>query len=221
MTLLNKLKIGAIILCSLMLLDGTPMVGASESTAGGDTGDIIEMLTKELKLNKNQSKDLGAEIERFVSTLDRLKRDQEKEDADPDDLIRGAKEAQEEYLKAVKSILTPAQFDQYNAIREKAVRGMFLDLAEIQLMDLQPKLGLTDGQITQLTPILGDAMFQVINLAWQNAGKRLRLGQKIKLKKKLKHIQKDTRNAVSKVLTGAQLDAWDKYKEQMQQQKKK
>lgn len=197
------------------------MAGAAEPADGGDTGDIIEMLTRELKLNKTQSGDLGVEIERFVNTLDRLKRDQEKEDADPDDLIHGAKEAQEEYLKAVKSILTPAQFDQYNTIREKAVRGMFLDLAEIQLMDLQPKLNLTDGQITQLTPILGNTMFQVIHLAWQNAGKRLRLGQKIKLKKKLKHIQKDTRDAVSKVLTGAQLEAWDKYKEQMQQQQKK
>jgi hypothetical protein len=199
-----------------LLLAGPLLAVASESQAGKDSNDIMAMLTKELKLTPDQTKQLGPEIDKFVNTLDQLKADQEKEGADADALVKGAKKAQDEYLKAIKTILTPEQFDQYNAIKEKAVRGMFLDLAEIQLMDIQPKVGYTDEQLTQLVPILGDALFQVITIAWEHAGKRLRIGQKIKLAKQLKHIQKDSRNAVSKVLTPEQLEAWDKYKEQAQ-----
>ena len=201
-----------------LLLAGPLMAVASESSAENGSDDIMAMLTKELKLTPDQTKQLGPQIEKFVNTIDQLKADQEKEGADPDALVKGAQKAQDEYLKAVKKILSPEQFDQYNAIKEKAVRGMFNDLAEIQLMDLQPKIGFNDEQLTQLVPILGDALFQVIAIAWEHAGKRLRIGQKIRIAKKLKHIQKDSRKAVSKVLTPEQLEAWDKLKEQAQKQ---
>jgi len=184
--------------------------------AESDSDDIMSMLTEELKLTPDQAKKLQPEIDRFVNTIDQLKADQEKEGADPDDLMDGAKNAQDDYLKKVKSILTPEQFDQYNAIKEKAIRGMFLDLAEIQLMDIQPKVGFSDEQLNQLVPIMGDALFQVMNIVWEHAGERLGPIKKVKIAKKLKHIQKDSQNAVSKVLTGEQIDAWNKYKEQAQ-----
>jgi Spy/CpxP family protein refolding chaperone len=190
------------------------------SAAADDATDVIAMLTEELKLTPEQAQKLGPEINKFVTTLDQLKADQEKEGADPHDLVRGAKKAQEDYLKAVKKILTPEQFKQYNALKEKAVRNMFRDLAEIQLIDLQPMVGFSDEQLEQLVPVLGDALFQVITIAWEHAGKRLRLGQKIRLAKKLKHIQKDSRAAVSKILTPEQLKTWDNIKAKAQQQNK-
>lgn len=212
---IRLLAVSIITLC--FLLTGTSLAEASDQ--GNSSGDVMAMLSEELKLNEEQIKKLGPEIEKFVTTLDRLKADQEKEGAEPDDLIHGAKAAQDEYLKSVKSILTPEQFNRYNALKEKAIKQMFADLAEIQLMELQPKVGFSDKQLTQLVPILGDALFQIISIAWQHAGQRLRLGQKIKIAKELKHIQKDSRNAVSKVLTPEQLQTWDKLKEQAQQQK--
>jgi len=207
------LNAGFLILIFL-LLAGPHLSLASESPAGSDTGDVIAMLTDELKLSQEQAQKLAPEIEKFANTIDQLKTNQEKEGADPDALVKGAKKAQDQYLDAVKKILTPEQFDQYNALKEKIIRGMFNDLAEIQLMDLQPKVGFNDEQLTQLVPILGDALFQVISIAWEHAGHRLRIGQKIRIAKKLKHIQKDSREAVSKILTSEQLATWDKYKEQ-------
>lgn len=217
MFLSKKLKIITFILFFSLLMAGPLLAVASESPGENDSDDIMAMLTEELKLTPDQTKKLKPEIDKFVNTIDQLKADQEKEDADPDALVKGAKKAQDEYLKAVKEILSPEQFDQYNTIKEKAIRSMFNDLAEIQLMDLQPKIGFSDEQLTQLVPILGDAMVQVIAIAWEHAGKRLRIGQKIRIAKQLKHIQKDSRNAVSKVLTPEQLEAWDKFKEQAQQ----
>lgn len=221
-TVINrKIKLVATcVLIAIMAFAGTFGVAVSSSAAEEDVADVMEMLNQELKLNPEQSKQLSAKIQQFVDTLDRLKTDQEKEDADPDALIKGAKKAQEEYLTSVKKILTTEQFNQYTALKEKTVKGMFRDLAEIQLMDLQPKVGFSDEQLTQLVPVLGDTLFQVITLAWEHAGKRLRIGQKIRLAKQLKKIQKDSHTAVSKVLTPEQLKTWDQIKAQAKQQKK-
>jgi hypothetical protein len=210
------------VLAKLVLSIGLVIVGLMGPTAAAtdDTSDVMAMLTEKLKLTPEQVKKLKPEVDRFVTTLDQLKADQEKEGADPQDLVHGAKKAQEDYLKAVEQILTPEQYKQYNALKEQAVRSMFNSLADIQLMDLQPKVGFSDEQLEQLVPVVGDALFQVIHLAWEHAGKRLRLGQKIRLAEQLKHIQKDTHGAVSKILTPEQLKTWDSIKEQAQQQQK-
>ena len=210
------LIIATLVFCLLMSVS-LPAV-ALDSQTDADTGDIVAMLAEKLKLTQDQTDKLKPEIDTFVNTIDRLKADQEKEGADPEALVKGAKKAQKDFQKALKEIFTPQQYDQYNAIKEKAVRGMFNDLAEIQLMDLQPKVGFSDEQLTQLVPILGDALFEVVKIAWEYAGKRLRIGQKIRIAKHLKHIQKESRKAVSKVLTPEQLKTWDKLKEQASHQ---
>jgi Spy/CpxP family protein refolding chaperone len=197
-----------------MFLAGAVPFGA---TANDDAGDVMAMLTEELKLSPEQAKQLDPEIEKFVTTLDKLKADQEKEGADPNALIHGAKKAQDDYLHAVKKILTPEQFQKYNALKEKAIKSMFRDLAEIQLIDLQPMVGFSDEQLEKLVPIMGDSLYQVISIAWENAGKRLRMGQKIRLAKKLKHIQKNARASVSKVLTPEQQKKWDDIKAKARQ----
>ena len=66
----------------------------------------------------------------------------------------------------------------------------------------------------KLVPILGNSMYSVIKIAWENAGQTLRAPQKIRLAKELKKIQSDTRAGIEKVLTPEQLKAWDKYKEE-------
>jgi len=207
------------VLTVVIFLLGMPFLPGSDLIADDDSDDTLAMLSKELKLSDEQTSKLGPAIQKFADTVDGLKADQEKEDAEPNELIQGVKKAEEELNGELKEIFTPDQFTQFNAMKEKAIKGMFNDLAEIQLIDLQPKVGFSDDQLTQLVPILGDGLYQVVTIAWENAGKHLRIGQKIKLAKKLKHIQKESRDAVSKVLTPEQLQTWDKMKEQAKNKK--
>ena len=200
----------AVFLC-LMLSAFTFSVASASSS---DEDDLMAMLTKELGLSPDQSKQLKAEIDKFAKTLDGLKAAQEKEGADPTDLVHGAKKAQEEYLKAVKKILSPEQFNQYEALKEKTLKGMFRDLAEIRLMDVQTKIGLSDDQVTKMVPIIGDSLYEVITLAWKHAGERMGPVRKVRLVRDLKRIQKKTRDAASKILTPEQLQAWEKYRQE-------
>ena len=129
-------------------------------------------------------------------------------------MIKGVKQAQDGHNKELEKIFTKEQVQQYNALKEKVIKGMFNDLAEIKLMDIQPKTSISDEQVTELVPILGNSMYSIIKIAWENAGKTLRAPQKIKLAKEMKRIQADTRAGIEKVLTPEQLKAWDKYKEE-------
>lgn len=183
-----------------------------------DFDDVVTFLSQELKLDDQQTQKMSASFEQFGNTLDQLLEEQEAEDADPDALIKGVKRAQDAHNKELEKILTPDQFKQYNALKEKAIKEMFNDLAEIKLLDIKPKTNISDEQILQLAPIIGGGMYKIVKIAWENAGKRLRVPQKIRLAKQLKRIQADTRAGIEKVLTPEQLQAWDKYKEE---QKKK
>lgn len=200
-----------------ILVVGLLMVTTTESIASTDSDDIVEFLAQELKLDDQQKQNLGAEMDKYANQLNQLVEDQEAEDADPDALIKGVKKAQDGHNKELEKIFTPEQFKQYNALKEKVIKGMFKDLAEIKLMDIQPKTSISDEQVSKLVPILGNSMYSIVKIAWENAGKKLRAPKKIKLAKKMKGIQADTRAGIEKVLTPEQLKAWDKY---MEEQKK-
>ena len=197
-----------------ILMFGMLVVTTTDSMASTDSEDIVEFLAQELKLDDQQKQNLGAEMDKYANQLNQLVEDQEAEDADPDALIKGVKKAQDGHNKELEKIFTPEQFKQYNALKEKIIKGMFNDLAEIKLIDIQPKTSISDEQVSQLVPILGNSMYNIVKIAWENAGKRLRAPQKIKLAKKMKGIQADTRAGIEKVLTPEQLKAWDKYKEE-------
>jgi len=208
-----------VFLIATLFLVGILFSASTARADDEDSGDILATLSKELKLSEEQIKKLGPAIQKFVNTVDGLKTEQEKEDAEPDALVKGVKNAQEEFNGQLKEIFTSEQFKQYEAMKEKAIKGMFNDLAEIQIMDLQPKVGFNDEQLTQLAPILGGSLYQMVTIAWDHAGKRMRPAQKIKLAKNLKHIQKESRDSISKILTPEQLQTWDKLKEQAKNSK--
>ena len=157
---------------------------------------------------------MGLALEKYATQLDQLIEEQEAEDADPDALIKGVKQAQDTYEKELKNILSKDQFNQYNALKEKTIKGVFSDLAEIKLIDIQLKTSISDEQVSQLAPIMGDSMYKTVQIAWENAGKTLRPPQKIRLAKELKRIQANTRAGIEGVLTPEQLQAWDKYIEE-------
>jgi len=198
----------------IILLIGSLLAFTTNSMASADLDDVVEFLSQELKLDDQQKQYLNTEMERYANQLNKLIEDQEAEDADPDALIKGVKQAQDGHNKELEKIFTKEQLQQYNALKEKVIKGMFNDLVEIKLMDIQPKTSISDEQVSELVPILGSSMYNIVKIAWDNAGKKLRAPQKIKLAKEMKRIQADTRAGIEKVLTPEQLNAWDKYIEE-------
>ena len=198
----------------ITLIIGILLAFTTNSMASTDSDDIVAFLAQELKLDDQQKQNLNTEMERYANQLNKLIEDQEAEDADPDVLIKGVKQAQDGHNKELEKIFTKEQLQQYNALKEKVIKGMFSDLAEIKLMDIQPKTSISDEQVSQMVPILGNSMYNIVKIAWEIAGKTLRVPQKIKLAKELKRIQADSRAGIEKVLTPEQLKAWDKYKEE-------
>lgn len=97
---------------------------------------------------------------------------------------------------------------------------MMKDLAEIKLLDIQLKVGFSDEQLEKLVPVLATSMRGFMKIAWENAGKHLRLRHKIKIAKKLKHIQSDAQKQVQQILTGEQYQKWEELKKQQQEQQK-
>jgi hypothetical protein len=188
----------------------------SAVTTEGD--DIAAIIAAELELSAEQTEQLSAAMKKFGDQLEALMAEQEGEDADPEKMIDGIKQAQDEHNKEVEKIMGKDKFKQYEELKEKAIKGIFADLIEIQLMDVQPKTSLSNDQATKLAEVLGDSKYRLIKVAWENAGKSLRPRQKIQLGKQLKSIQRDTRAGVEGILTPEQLAAWDKH---MEEQKKK
>ena len=205
-----------VVICSLSI----PLsVVAADKKASNGNEDIAAVLAQELKLDEQQTQKVRTEMNRFGAQLEKLFEEQEAEDADPEKLIGGVKQAQDTHNKELQKILSKDQFIAYEALKEKAIKGIFTDLVAIQLMDIQPKTSISNEQIDKLAPVLADTKYKIIKIVWENAGKKLRPRQKISLGRQLKSIQGETRAAVEKILTPEQLEAWDKYKEEQQQKK--
>ncbi len=200
-------------LCAL-LVSLTAVAGEKPDS---NSDDITAILAQELKLDDQQTQQMRAAMEKFGAQLEKLLEEQEGEDADPEKLISGVKQAQDAHNKELQNILSKDQFKAYEELKEKTIKGVFADLVEIQLMDIQSKTSLTNEQVSQLAPVLADSKYKIIKIVWENAGKRLRVTQKIGIAKKLKSIQRDARAEIEKILTPEQLQAWDKYKEEQQQ----
>ncbi len=201
----------------LMLLSNA--VGFSVANAADFApGEIAAELKTKLDLNAQQEQDLTAALTELGKKLDELiaKREAAKEEDDPDAFIQGIKQVQADYQKKLKTILTPAQMDGYNALRETVIMDMMKDLAEIKLLDIQPHVQFSDEQLQQLVPVLAESMRGFMKIAWKYAGERLRLGQKIKVAKELKRIQSKAQQQVQQTLTGEQYKKWEEYKQQQQ-----
>lgn len=190
----------------------------SYNTIAAEEDDIAVIIAQELELDQGQTDQLSAAMKKFGDQLEALMAEQEGEDADPEKMINGIKQAQDAHNKEVETIMGKDKFKQYEAMKEKAIKGIFADLIEIQLMDVQPKTSLSNDQVTKLAEVLGDSKYRLVKVAWENAGKNLRPRQKIQLGNQLKGIQRDTRAGVEGILTPEQLAAWDKH---MEEQKKK
>jgi len=206
-----------LILCALL---ASLTALAEDEKPDLDADDIAAVLQQELKLDEQQTQQVRAAMEEFGAQLEKLLEEQEGEDADPEKMIKGIKQAQDAHNSELQKILGKDKFKQYEAMKEQAIKGVLADLVEIQLMDVQHKTSLTNEQVTKLSGVLGDSKYSLVKIAWENAGKKLRPRHKVKLAKQLKGIQRDARAQIEKILTPEQLKAWDKHKEEQQQKKK-
>ena len=186
----------------------------SQNAMAAEEEDIAVIIAQELELDQGQTDQLRAAMDKFGAQLEALMEEQEKEDADPEKMINGIKQAQDAHNKEVEKILGKDKFKQYEVMKEEAIKGILADLIEIQLMDVQAKTSLSNEQVTKLAGVLGDTKYRLIQVAWENAGKSLRPRQKIQLGNQLKGIQRDARTGIEGILTPEQLQAWDKHMEE-------
>jgi hypothetical protein len=187
-------------------------VFASVHADEADFAEAVGELSAKLELDEEQSQKLGKSIEAYMTRLDALFAEQDAEDADPAKLIDGVRQAQAGYEQELASFMSKEQFENYLKLKEQAIKGMLSDLAEIQLLDAQPKTSITDEQIAELVPVIGNSFYGILKIAFENAGKKLRPGQKIGVAKKLKSIQSKAQQELQRVLTPEQLQAWEAYK---------
>ena len=110
--------------------------------------------------------------------------------------------------------MSKEQYEGYLAIVEAVLLEMMSDVAEIRLMDIQPKCSLSDEQVEQLAPIMGAGMLSIVRLIFENADQRLGAPKKVKLAKKLKSIQSDMDKQINAVLTEEQQKNYAAYKEE-------
>jgi hypothetical protein len=145
---------------------------------------------------------------------------EDEEEPDVGKMIGEIRDVRDGYRKDLQGILSKDQYNNYINQIDNVLQGMFNDLAEIRLMDVQPQIDLTDGQVESLVPIVGKSLLSTVRLLFENAGTRLSVPKKISIAKNLKKIEKEKRAGMENILTPDQLAAYDKYKEEQKAARK-
>lgn len=196
----------------------SPVSIAADAMADFAPDEIVAELKPRLALNDQQAENLTAVLGELGKTFAALIAKQEAvgEEDDPMEFIKDVKQAQTDYQKKLKGILNDKQLQTYSELRDVTIIDMMKDLAEIKLLDIQPKIGFSDEQLEKLVPVMGESMRGFMKIAWEHTGKRLRLRQKIKVAKSLKKIQSNAQQQVQLILTDEQSKKWEELKKQQQ-----
>ncbi len=190
------------------------------SSYSQDLEDIVSELQEELQLNDDQAEQLSAALVNYSQEMNtELAKHEDAAEPDTKAMISGIKKAQDNYRYQLADILTDEQYEAYLNYVDKVMTEMFGDIAEIKLMDLQPVLDLSDEQITQLNPVLGEGMLGIVKVVFEYGDKKMNKRTKIKMGKKLKKIQSKTDSGVKEILTPEQYEKYQEYKEAKKNQK--
>jgi len=190
------------------------------SSYSQDLEDIVSELQEELQLNDDQAEQLSVALIKYSQEMNtELAKHEDAEEPDTKAMIGDIKKAQENYRDELSNILTDEQYDAYLNYVDKVMTEMFGDIAEIKLMDLQPVLDLSDEQITQLNPVLGEGMLGLVKTVFEYGDKKMNKRTQIKMGKKLKKIQSKTDSSVKEILTPEQYEKYQEYKEAKKEQK--
>ena len=182
--------------------------------------DIVSELQEELQLHDDQAERLSAALVKYSQEMNtELAKYEDAEEPDTKAMISDIKKAQENYRYELADILTDEQYEAYLNYVDKVMTEMFGDIAEIKLMDLQPVLDLSDEQMSQLNPVLGEGMLGLVKVVFEYGDKKMNKRTKIKMGKKLKKIQSKTDTGVKEILTPEQYEKYQEYKEAKKNQK--
>ena len=192
----------------------------SYSSYSQELEDIVSELQEELQLNDDQAEQLSAALVKYSQEMNtELAKHEDAEEPDTKAMIGDIKKAQENYRYELADILTDEQYEAYLNYVDKVMTEMFGDIAEIKLMDLQPVLDLSDEQMSQLNPVLGEGMLGLVKVVFEYGDKKMNKRTKIKMGKKLKKIQSKTDTGVKEILTPEQYEKYQEYKEAKKNQK--
>ena len=201
------------------------LIGASalveRALAEEDESETLGMLQSKLELSDEQTEQMGAVMEKYAAEMEAtLAKHENEEEPDPAAMIGDIKKVRNAYREELKKILSKEQYEGYLAIVDAVLTEMMTDVAEIRLMDIQPKCTLTDEQVEQLAPIMGSGMLDIVRLLFENADQKLTMPKKVKLGKALKSIQSDMDKQINTVLTEEQQKAYAAYKEAQKEEQK-
>ena len=176
--------------------------------------EIAATVSEKLELSEEQSGEMLELMTLYRGELDRtLAKYEDQEEPDVGAMIGEIRDVRDEYRAKLGKVLTKDQMKGYEAMINEVIGGMFNDIAEIRLIDLQDPLELSDDQVEKLIPIMGKGMHGMIKIVFENAGTRLSLPKKVSIGNKIKKVQKEADNGVKSVLTSGQYEKWQAMKE--------
>ena len=207
-----------LLLSAALLIIGSAFTSMQAQESSGET---MANMTALLDLSDVQQEQLSELMVKYRGSIDWILAKYEgEEEPDIGAMIGEIRGERDGYRKELKGILSTNQYDTYMATMDAILTDMFRDLAEIRLWDIQPAIALTDKQVVDLTPILGKSMKQTVQLLFENAGQKLSLPKKIKIKNAMKKIEKEKKAGMENILTPAQMGAYDQYKEEQKAARK-
>jgi Spy/CpxP family protein refolding chaperone len=203
----------------VLIIIGTAFT--SLKAQGEVSEETMANMTALLDLSDVQQGQMGELMNKYRGSIDWILAKYEGEE-EPDvkamiEEIRGERDA---YREELQGILSANQYDTYMSKIDQILTDMFRDLAEIRLWDVQPAIALTDKQVVDLTPILAKSMKQTIQLLFDNVKAKMSLPTKVKIKNNMKKIEKEKKAGMENILTPAQMNAYDQYKEEQKAARK-
>jgi len=191
-------------------------------TAAQEMKGAMVNVAETLNLTDKQATQVQDLLVQYRANMDGiLLKYEDLEEPDVAAMIGEVRGLRDDYRKELKEILNETQYDAYMATIDTILTDMFNDLAEIRLIDIQKEVGLTDQQLVSLIPIVGKGLKKTVQLLFENAGERLSLPKKIKIKNSLKKIEKERRAGMETILSPDQMEIYDAYKEAQKENIKK
>ena len=183
--------------------------------------ETMANITSTLDLSDVQQGQMKELMTKYSGSIDWILAKYEgEEDPDVKAMIEEIRAERDAYRKELQGILSENQYEIYMSRIDQIMTDMFRDLAEIRLWDVQPEIALTDKQVVDLTTILATSMKQTVQLLFDNVKAKMSLPTKVKIKNNLKKIEKEKKAGMEKIMTPAQLGAYDQYKEEQKAARK-
>ena len=182
---------------------------------------MMSDLSNMLDLSDKQQDKVTTLVTKYRTNINYiLLKNEDEEEPNVGAMIAEIREERDTYREDLQGILSPNQYEVYLAKVDQIFTNMFNDLAEIRLMNIKDKADLSDKQIENLTPIVGESMSKTVHLLFEKASGKISLPKKISIGKKMKKIEKEKRARMEGILTPLQMASYDKLKKEQKAARK-